>query len=73
MEVEIIASKEQCGSEILFYGIGVLEPSAHTGLHVHDDVEIAWFMLEGDTPGSWVIRRTTITRSRNAARTPQAM
>ncbi len=48
MEVEIIASKEQCGSEVLFYGIGVLEPAAHTGLHVHDDVEIAWFMLEGD-------------------------
>jgi uncharacterized RmlC-like cupin family protein len=49
MEVEIIASAEQCGSEILFYGIGVLDPGAHTGLHVHDDIEIAWFMLEGDT------------------------
>ena len=53
MEVEIIASKEQCGSEILFYGIGVLEPGAHTGLHVHDDIEIAWFILEGDT--YWVM------------------
>jgi uncharacterized RmlC-like cupin family protein len=49
MEVEIIASAEQCGSENLFYGIGVLEPGAHTGLHVHDGIEIAWFMLEGDT------------------------
>ena len=53
MEVEIIASLEQCGSEVLFYGIGVLEPLAHTGLHVHDNIEIAWFMLEGDT--SWVM------------------
>ena len=49
MEVEIIASGEQCGSEILFYGIGVLDPGAHTGLHVHDEIEIAWFMLEGET------------------------
>ena len=49
MEVEIIASDEQCGSEILFYGIGILDPAANTGLHVHDDIEIAWFMLEGDT------------------------
>ena len=49
MEVEIIASQEQCGSEILFYGIGVLQPGANTGLHVHDDIEIAWFMLEGET------------------------
>jgi uncharacterized RmlC-like cupin family protein len=49
MEVEIIASAEQCGSKILFYGIGVLDPGAHTGLHVHDDIEIAWFMLEGET------------------------
>lgn len=49
MEVEIIASGEQCGSEILFYGIGVLDPGANTGLHVHDEIEIAWFMLEGDT------------------------
>ena len=48
MEVEIIASDEQCGSEILFYGIGTLDPGANTGLHVHDDIEIAWFMLEGD-------------------------
>jgi uncharacterized RmlC-like cupin family protein len=53
MEVEIIASKEQCGSELLFYGVGVLAPSCHTGIHVHDDVEIAWFMLEGDT--YWVM------------------
>ena len=30
MEVEIIASAEQCGSEILFYGIGTLEPGANT-------------------------------------------
>jgi uncharacterized RmlC-like cupin family protein len=49
MEVEIIASKEQCGSEILFYVIGTLDPGANTGLHVHDDLEIAWFMLEGET------------------------
>jgi len=49
MEVEIIASAEQCGSEILFYGIGTLDPGANTGLHVHEDIEIAWFMLEGDT------------------------
>lgn len=49
MEVEIIASAEQCGSEDLFYGIGILDPGAHTGLHVHDGIEIAWFMLEGDT------------------------
>ena len=49
MEVEIIASDEQCGSEILFYGIGTLNPGANTGLHVHEDIEIAWFMLEGDT------------------------
>ena len=49
MEVEVIASGEQCGSEILFYVIGVLEPGANTGLHLHDDIEIAWFMLEGDT------------------------
>ena len=55
MEVEIIASKEECGSELLFYGVGVLAPSAHTGIHVHDDVEIAWFMLEGDT--YWVMGR----------------
>ena len=49
MEVEIIASDEQCGSEVLFYGIGTLDPGANTGLHVHEDIEIAWFMLEGDT------------------------
>ena len=49
MEVEVIASGDQCGSEILFYGIGVLDPGANTGLHLHDDIEIAWFMLEGDT------------------------
>jgi uncharacterized RmlC-like cupin family protein len=49
MEVEIIASRDQCGSENLFYGIGVLDPLANTGLHVHDGIEIAWFMLEGDT------------------------
>jgi uncharacterized RmlC-like cupin family protein len=49
MEVEIIASKEQCGSEILFYCVGVLKPGASTGVHVHDDIEIAWFMLRGHT------------------------
>jgi uncharacterized RmlC-like cupin family protein len=49
MEVEIIASGDQCGSESLFYVIGVLEPGENTGLHVHDDLEIAWFMLEGET------------------------
>jgi uncharacterized RmlC-like cupin family protein len=49
MECEIIASEEQCGSKILFYVIGVLEPGQHTGVHVHDDIEIAWFMLEGST------------------------
>jgi uncharacterized RmlC-like cupin family protein len=49
MECEIIASEQQCGSKILFYVIGVLEPGQHTGVHVHDDVEIAWFMLEGST------------------------
>jgi uncharacterized RmlC-like cupin family protein len=49
MECEIIASEEQCGSKILFYVIGTLEPGQHTGVHVHDDVEIAWFMLEGST------------------------
>jgi uncharacterized RmlC-like cupin family protein len=49
MEVEIIASAEECGSENLFYGIGVLEPGAHTRLHVHDGIEIAWFMLGGET------------------------
>ncbi|MGH8914729.1 MAG: hypothetical protein ACRDZM_09480 [Acidimicrobiia bacterium] len=49
MEVEIIASAAQCGSENLFYGIGVLDPGAHTGLHVHDGIEIAWFMLAGET------------------------
>ena len=49
MECEIIASEQQCGSKILFYVIGVLEPGEHTGVHVHDDIEIAWFMLEGST------------------------
>jgi uncharacterized RmlC-like cupin family protein len=49
MEVEVIASAEQCGSETLFYVIGVLDPGAHTGIHVHDGLEIAWFMLEGET------------------------
>lgn len=49
MECEIIASEQQCGSRILFYVIGTLEPGQHTGAHVHDDVEIAWFMLEGST------------------------
>jgi uncharacterized RmlC-like cupin family protein len=49
MELEIIASAEQCGSEVLFYTVGVLDPGAHTGVHVHDDLEIAWFMLEGET------------------------
>jgi uncharacterized RmlC-like cupin family protein len=49
MECEIIASEQQCGSKSLFYVVGVLDPGQHTGIHVHDDVEIAWFMLEGST------------------------
>lgn len=49
MECEIIASEQECGSKVLFYVVGVLEPGQHTGVHVHDDIEIAWFMLEGST------------------------
>ena len=47
MTVEIIASREQCDSGILFYGYGVLEPGGHTQPHVHDNCEIAWFLEEG--------------------------
>jgi uncharacterized RmlC-like cupin family protein len=49
MDVEIIASEDQCGSNILFYVIGTLDPGGNTGMHVHDELEIAWFMLEGET------------------------
>jgi uncharacterized RmlC-like cupin family protein len=47
MTVEIIASREQCDSGILFFGYGVLEPGSHTQPHVHDNCEIAWFLEEG--------------------------
>ena len=47
MDAEIIASKEQCGTDILFYVYGVLEPGARTVPHVHDNCEIAWFLEEG--------------------------
>lgn len=48
MEVEIIASKEQCGSENLFYVYATLAPGRQTELIVHDDCEVAWFMITGD-------------------------
>lgn len=47
MLVEIICSREQCDSNILFYGYGVLEPGGRTEPHVHDNCEIAWFLEEG--------------------------
>lgn len=49
MEVEIIASKEQCGSDRLFYVIGTLAPGAQTTPIVHDSAEVAWYMTEGHT------------------------
>jgi oxalate decarboxylase/phosphoglucose isomerase-like protein (cupin superfamily) len=48
MTAEIIASDEQCESNILFYVYGVLEPGTHTEPHVHDNCEIAWFLEEGE-------------------------
>lgn len=48
MDSEIIASVEQCDSDILFYVYGVLEPGARTSPHVHDNCEIAWFLEEGE-------------------------
>ena len=48
MAVEILASREQCDSGIIFYGYGVLEPGGHTQPHVHDNCEIAWFLEEGN-------------------------
>jgi oxalate decarboxylase/phosphoglucose isomerase-like protein (cupin superfamily) len=47
MTVEIIASRQQCDSNIIFYGYGVLEPGARTKPHIHDNCEIAWFLEEG--------------------------
>jgi uncharacterized RmlC-like cupin family protein len=49
MDVEIIASKEQCGSERLFYVVGTLPPGAQTDPIVHEGVEVAWYMTEGHT------------------------
>jgi uncharacterized RmlC-like cupin family protein len=49
MEAEIIASDEQCGSENLLYVYAVLAPGQHTSVMVHDDCEVAWYMVTGDT------------------------
>lgn len=49
MEAEIIASEEQCGSQNLLYVYAVLAPGQHTSVVVHDDCEVAWYMVTGDT------------------------
>jgi uncharacterized RmlC-like cupin family protein len=49
MSSEIIASRDECGSAILFYTYSVLEPGARTEPHVHDNCEIAWYLLKGRT------------------------
>jgi uncharacterized RmlC-like cupin family protein len=49
MEAEIIASQEQCGSAHLFYVVATLAPGLHTSVIVHDDCEVAWYMVSGDT------------------------
>ena len=49
MDVEVIASKEECGSDKLFYVVGTLAPGARTTPIVHEDVEVAWYMTQGRT------------------------
>jgi uncharacterized RmlC-like cupin family protein len=48
METEVIASADECHSEILFYAVGTIPPGARTELKRHD-TEIAWFLASGET------------------------